>query len=62
MTKDADRPAILPMDAAALNMARRFRLIREDGTVKCIRDGCENDATLPTLECKWHVEYRKGSR
>jgi hypothetical protein len=62
MTDDPKRPGILPMDVAVLNMARRFGLLRADGTAKCIHDECDDDATFPTLECKRHVEYRKGAR
>lgn len=62
MPDDTDRPPLLPMDEAALTMARRFRLIRADGTCRCIRKNCEGDATLPTLECQAHVEYRLGGR
>ncbi len=42
----------LVLDAAALNFARKWKLFREDGTVKCLNDWCGGDATLPTLECR----------
>jgi hypothetical protein len=56
MADDTDNPQ--KMDDAALAMARRFGLLRDDGTVHCIKDNCDGDATLPTLECQAHVDYR----
>lgn len=48
----AGKAGALIIDEAALNMARKWRLVREDGTVKCCKDRCDGDATLPTLECQ----------
>lgn len=48
----AGKVTALAMDEAALAYARRFQLVREDGTVRCIKDHCDGDATLPTLECQ----------
>lgn len=48
------------MDRAAINMAHRYRLVRDDGTVRCINDHCDGDATLPTLECGWCRDRRKA--
>jgi hypothetical protein len=47
------------MDRAALSMAHKFRLVRDDGTVKCINDHCDGDATLPTLECGRCRDWRR---
>lgn len=53
----------LPLDEAALTMARRFKLIRPDGTAKCINGLCDRNATLPTLECDICIDHRlKGYR
>lgn len=50
---------VLEVDQAAMTMARKWRLIRPDGTVKCANDWCGGDATLPTLECRDCREARK---
>lgn len=39
------------MDEAALAYAKKWKLVRGDGTVKCLNNGCDGDGTLPTLEC-----------
>lgn len=51
---DAPTPVgkALGQDRAAMNFARKWKLVREDGTVKCLNDWCGGDATLPTLECR----------
>jgi hypothetical protein len=59
MPDDAKRPGILPMDEAALSMARRFGLLREDGSARCINDHCDGDATFPTLECTRCIASRR---
>jgi len=57
---DTQEPSrLLPMDAAAMNYARRFNLITEDGQVVCIRDYCGQPATLPTLLCRGCLEARR---
>lgn len=49
------------LDAAAISMARAWKLVRADGTVKCLRDACDGDATLPTLECLACRDRRLGA-
>jgi hypothetical protein len=48
------------MDQAALNYARKWNLIREDGSLKCIRDRCDGDGVLPTMECRECKHRRVG--
>lgn len=65
MTEPSPQPAgvttTLVMDEAALNYARKWKLIRADGTVKCLHDACGGDATLPTLECLACRDRRLGA-
>ena len=51
----------LVMDEAALAYARKWKLVRQDGTVKCSREHCNGDATLPTLECNACRDRRLGT-
>lgn len=51
----------LVMDEAALVHAKKFGLVRQDGTVKCINDRCNGDAQLPTLECMACRKRRTGA-
>lgn len=51
----------LVMDEAALNYARKWKLLRGDGTCKCLNNGCDGDATLPTLECAPCRRRRTGA-
>lgn len=50
-----DRPehvsALIVSDQAAMTMARKYKLVRSDGTLKCLWDGCNGDGRLPSLEC-----------
>ena len=39
--------------------ARKFGLIDAEGQVWCIHDGCQNAATMPTLQCAEHVAWRR---
>ena len=55
------KAASLVMDEAALNYARKWKLVRQDGTVKCSREHCNGDATLPTLECNACRDRRLGT-
>lgn len=49
--------------AAALAQAHRWRLVADNGQIWCMRDGCDFEATLPSLLCKEHLAARKrGAR
>lgn len=65
MSHDRPEPAGaaagLIIDEAALNYARKWKLVRADGTVKCSREHCNGDATLPTLECNDCRNRRLGA-
>lgn len=39
------------IDAAALAFARRFGLVRQDGSIKCAKPLCERDGKPPSLCC-----------
>lgn len=58
--KPAGAVTTLVMDSAALAYARKWKLIREDGTLKCLHDHCNGDGTLPTLECRTCLGRRTG--
>lgn len=62
-TNDPTRPLadILAVDEAAVAHARKWNLIRTDGTLKCLRDHCDGDGTLPTLECRACLARRTGT-
>lgn len=49
------------IDAAAIEHAKKWGLWRGDGTIKCLRNGCDGDGTLPTLECAEHLRRRTGA-
>jgi len=65
VTQDKPQPAgaatTLVMDEAALSYAKKWKLVRGDGTCKCLIDGCDGDATLPTLECAACRDRRLGA-
>ena len=44
-----------PISAAALAYAKRWNRVCDNGEVVCIRDGCDQVATLPTLLCEAHL-------
>jgi len=50
---------LLPLDEAALALARKWKLIADDGRVLCIR-GCGRPATLPSLCCRECLAARRG--
>lgn len=52
---------VLAMDEAALAHAKKWKLLRTDGTVKCLHNGCDGDGTLPTLECLSCRRKRTGA-
>jgi hypothetical protein len=60
---DPDAPPVSePLDAissAALAHARRWNLVCENGEIVCLRDGCDQVATLPTLLCEAHLLARQ---
>jgi hypothetical protein len=51
--------ALAGLDQAALNMAKTFGLLREDGTIACIKS-CGGTGQLPSLECPRCRERRVG--
>lgn len=56
------RPPDEPVDtitAAALEHAKRFNLVCDNGEIVCIR-GCGRAATLPTLCCVTCLAARRG--
>lgn len=55
-----DALGVQAIDQAAIEHAKKWGLWRGDGTIKCIKNGCDGDATLPTLECVEHRRRRTG--
>lgn len=39
------------IDQAAIAYAKKWGLVREDGTIRCLTQGCKGDGTAPTLRC-----------
>lgn len=63
MTTPAPAAPALPLDEAALAMARKWNLVTDEGQVLCLRGGCDQLATLPSLLCRAHlVAHRRGYR
>lgn len=66
MTEPARSPDVAPLDpvhACALEHARRFNLVCDNGQIVCLRDGCGQEATLPSLLCPGHLNaHRRGYR
>lgn len=56
---DDELDAVDTINAAALGMAKRWKLVRSDGEIACMREGCSQVATLPTLLCTEHVYLRR---
>lgn len=50
-TAVGDAMGFQKIDEAGMSYARKWNLVRQDGTVKCMRDHCNGDAQMPTLEC-----------
>lgn len=46
--------------AAALEQAKRWNLVCEDGQIVCMRERCGVVATLPSLLCSEHLAERRG--
>ena len=61
-TRPAGASAGLIVDQCALALARKWKLLRSDGTVKCIRDGCDGDGLPPSLECGTCRQRRTAER
>lgn len=60
----APAPAELsPVEQTALALAKRWNLLCDNGDVVCLRQGCGQLATLPSLLCADHLlSYRRGWR
>ena len=54
------KTSLLAADEAALSYARKWKLLRDDGTLRCVNDRCGGDGTLPTLECSECKRRRLG--
>lgn len=50
-TSAGDALGYKKIDEAGMAYARKWKLVREDGSVKCINDRCDGHAQMPTLEC-----------
>lgn len=62
MNAPAPLSASLPMDEAALALARKWDLIDDQGQLWCIR-GCGRAGKLPSLCCTVCLDaHRKGGR
>lgn len=48
-----------PIEETALALAKRWNLVCENGEVICLRDGCDQRATLPSLLCTDHLLSRR---
>jgi hypothetical protein len=50
--------------AAALEHAKRWNLVCENGQIVCMRERCQFEATLPSLLCAEHLAARaaRGER
>ncbi len=51
-----------PTHEHCLEMARKYKLIDDQGEIWCIRDGCDRKATMPTLQCELHKLERERGR
>ena len=52
-----------PIEAAALEYAKRYNLVCDNGQIVCLRPGCGVEATLPTLLCSGHLAaFQRGCR
>jgi hypothetical protein len=52
-----------PVERCALEHARRFNLVCDNGQIVCLRTGCGLEATLPSLLCPGHLAaHRRGYR
>jgi hypothetical protein len=52
-----------PQRETALALAKRWNLLCENGEVVCLRNGCDERATLPSLLCTEHLlSHRRGWR
>lgn len=45
--------------AAALEHAKRWNLVCENGQIICMRERCDMEATLPSLLCAGHLAARR---
>jgi hypothetical protein len=53
--------ALGPIEATALSLARRWNLVRADGTIKCAK--CDyRTGTLPSLCCEACLAHKRGER
>ncbi len=51
------------INEAALEQAKRWNLVCDNGQIICLRDGCGQEATLPSLLCGGHLAaHRRGCR
>jgi hypothetical protein len=51
------------INEAAMEHAKRFNLICDNGQIVCLRKGCGLEATLPSLLCAEHLAmHRRGQR
>lgn len=58
-----DRAALDAIDATALALARRWNLVTDNGEIVCMRERCDQVASLPSLLCAEHLQaHRKGWR
>ncbi len=50
------------MCEAAYELAVRWDLVQQDGSVRCMRAGCTETASLPTLLCRQHQASRRRAQ
>lgn len=66
MKNSAPAPTAVPrdaIDAAAIEQAKRFNLVCDNGQIVCPRPACGMEATLPTLLCAGHLAaFQRGCR
>jgi len=60
----ATEPARLdPIQQAAVEQAKRWNLVCDNGQIICLRQDCGLEATLPSLLCQGHLaSVRRGFR
>lgn len=52
-----------PIQRAALQHAKLWNLVCDNGQIVCLRKDCGLEATLPTLLCAGHLaSYQRGFR